>query len=163
MPTHTIDAAAYIIPTPEGLAYRLIDVREVQIPDDIGEALKPLTSGTAILRHRLALIAGEPIEADWSYYPVELARGTELERARLICGGAPRVLDEQGFPEREFVDEVSAREATSYEARLLELPEGAQVVQQFRVVYSDGQRLVEVSVLVKPAQRCKLRYRQAVE
>lgn len=159
---HVIDIAAYIAPSPEGISYRLLDVAEVQPPKEVAEVLGLPEGGTAVLRKRVALLAGEPIELDWSYYPVELSRGTDLARNRLIKGGAPRVLAEAGFPERDFADEVFARPATAEEAELFDLSDDAPVMAQFRVVYSDNERPVEVSLLAKPGQRVRLRYRQTV-
>jgi GntR family transcriptional regulator len=86
-------------------------------------------------------------------------RGSDLARPRRVRGGAPRVLAELGYPQRYFADAVSARMPTAEEASLLALPV-VPVIRQFRVIYSDADRPVEASVLVKGAHLYELLYRQ---
>jgi GntR family transcriptional regulator len=71
------------------------------------------------------------------------------------------VLAELGYPQRYFVDAVSARMPTTEEVDLLALPD-VPVIRQFRVVYSDDHRPVEVSVLVKGSHLYELLYRQPI-
>ncbi|MFI6507637.1 hypothetical protein ACIBCT_08540 [Streptosporangium sp. NPDC050855] len=51
---------------------------------------------------------------------------------------------------------------TTEEAELLELPLDVTVLRRFRVVHSDGERPVEVSVLAKGAHAYELRYRPTI-
>lgn len=155
----TVDAAAYYDPATQGVTYTLLDVAEVQAPADVAEALG---EERAVLRHRRTDRGGEPVELSWSYYPMSLVAGTPLTGRGKIPGGAPRVLAELGYPQREFVDRVSVRPPTTEEAEGLGIPRGVPVIRQFRVIYSDHERPVEVSVIVKPGHRYELQYRQAI-
>lgn len=159
----TVDVAGYFKPQPDGYAYRILKVAEVRPPADVARALDLPEDGVAVLRHRLTLHGGDPIDLHWSYYPVEIARGTELTEHRRIKGGAPRVLAELGYPESDFVDEVSVRPPTSEEMAILELPENVPVIRQFRILRAADGRVVEVSVLVKGGHLYSLRYRQRVQ
>ncbi|MER7505953.1 UTRA domain-containing protein [Nonomuraea pusilla] len=73
---------------------------------------------------------------------------------------ASAVLAELGFPQREFTDRVSSRMPTPEEVEHLDIPDGVSVLRQFRVVYSDDDRPIEVTILIKPGHLYELRYRQ---
>lgn len=105
---------------------------------------------------------GEPVELSWSYYPLSLVSETPLTRRGRIPGGVPRVLAELGYPEREFIDQISARPPTTEEAEELNMPAEVPVIRQFRVIYSYNARPVEVSVIIKPSHLYELRYRQVI-
>jgi GntR family transcriptional regulator len=157
-----VEAGPYFAPTPGGWSYDLLEVAEVGPPTDVARALSLPPGGVAVLRHRLMRYNGDPVELDWSYYPVEIAQGTKLTGGKKIRGGAPAVLAEQGFPQRDWVDEISVRPPTSEEIRQLELPAEVQVIRQFRTIFSDDGRVVEVSVLIKGGHLYSLKYHQPV-
>jgi GntR family transcriptional regulator len=154
-----VEVGAYFVPSPGGYSYELLETGAVQPPAEVAVALGTGPAGRALLRHRLLRHDGRPVEAGWSYYPLEIAAGSDLARPRRVRGGAPRVLAELGYPQRYFVDAVSARMPTAEEATLLSLPD-VPVIRQFRVIYSDDDRPVEASVLVKGAHLYELLYRQ---
>ena len=157
-----IDATAYIAPEPGRFRYRLVTVEEAVPPADVLEALELAAGATAISRSRILVHDDQPVELSASYYPAEIAAGTSLAKRTKIPGGAPRVLADLGFPQRSFVDRISARPPTVDEAETLELPEGTPVIRQLRTIYSDQQRPVEASVLIKGAHRYELLYRQEI-
>mgnify|MGYP001290366219 CR=1 FL=1 len=155
----TVDVAAYYDPATRGVTYTLLDVAEVQAPADVADALG---EERAVLRHRRTDRDGKPVELSWSYYPLSIVAGTPLTRRAKIRGGAPRVLADLGYPQRLFIDRVSARPPTTEEAEQLGIPQGVPVIRQLRVIYSDNKKPVEVSVIVKPGHLYELRYRQAI-
>lgn len=159
---HVFDTSAYKAPAPGAYDYKILDVTEVRPPGDVADLLGLPNDGVAVCRHRLTSYGGVPVELDRSYYPADIARGTPLEQARKIRGGAPRVLAEAGYSQREFVDQVSVRPPTTEEFTLLEMPESAHLLCQTRVIYSDNQRPVEVSLLAMPGHLYELRYRQPI-
>ncbi|MYU20790.1 GntR family transcriptional regulator [Streptomyces sp. SID8352] len=138
--------------------YRMLTVTEVKPPKQVRLALGLDEDGTAILRSRVGYLDDKPAELVHSYYPVELARGTRLEDPRLIPGGSPRLLDDLGFPTRSQDDVLGARPATTDEYLHLELPRDVPVIEVFRIVYSDDQKPIEVTLLAKPAHRFKMAY-----
>ncbi|MFI9388923.1 GntR family transcriptional regulator [Kutzneria sp. NPDC052558] len=156
-----VDAANYLEPMPRGYAYQLIDVSEARPPADAAQQLGLGADELAAMRHRLLLHDDEPVEISWSFYPLDLAKGTPLARRPRIRGGAPRVLAELGWPQQRFTDRVSARQPTTAELEQLDLPADVPVIRQLRTIYS-GDRPVEVSVLVKGAHRYELNYEQAI-
>lgn len=155
-----VDVGAYFPPSPGGYSYDDPEVSEVRPPVHVARAFGLDHDGVAVLRYRMTRYADEPVELCWSYYPIEIARGTKLTSPKRIKGGAPKVLAELGYPQRQMVDEVSARPPTSEELIALDLPAAMPVLQQFRVIFSDDDRPVEVSVIVKGGHLYSLRYRQ---
>lgn len=169
-----ITPASYMQPSEPGQPYRwvteatgrgqrgsnkILSVAEVSPPARVVQALGLDSDGVAVLRVRLGLLDDEPAEMTHSYYPADIARGTRLADRRKIPGGSPTLLTELGYPQREQVDEVAARMATTEEYELLEIPGDTPVLEVFRVVYSDDHRPVEVTVLVKPGHLFKMGYR----
>lgn len=158
-----VDVGTYLEPSPKGYSYDLLGVAEVQPPGEVAEAFDLPMDDVAIMRHRLMRHDETPVEVSWSYYPADLARGTDLAAHRKIRGGAPRVLAELGEPQAEFVDCLSSRMPTTEELEVLLLPVQVPVLRQFRIIYSRSGRPVEASVLVKGAHLYELKYRQRVQ
>ena len=156
-----IDASAYIDPGAGRFRYRLVGVEEGVPPADVIEALELDLGVAAVVRRRVLVHGEQPVELSTSFYPADLAAGTDLARPAKIRGGAPRVLADLGFPQRRFVDRILARPPTVEEVEMLELPEGTPVIRQLRTIYSE-RRPVEVSVLIKGAHLYELLYRQEI-
>ncbi len=157
-----VQVASYFAPSPTGYSYRLLDVTERQPPAEITHALNLTDDGRAVVRKRLLLHDGDPVELSSSYYPAEIATGSPLAGRSRISGGAPHVLATLGYPQRNFTDRLSARLPTTEELETLELPGDVPVIRQFRVIYSDQHRPVEASILIKGAHRYELLYQQAI-
>lgn len=157
-----IRAGAYFPPRPAGYAYRLLDVAEIVPPADVASTFRLPEGGTAILRRRLMAHNAEPVELSWSYYPLSVAAETALARRAKIPGGAPQVLADLGYPQRSFVDRLSARAPTTDELEALDLPDDVPVIRQFRIIYTDGDQPVEASILIKGAHRYELMYREPI-
>lgn len=151
-----VRVGTYFGPSPGGYSYRILGVtEEASVPAD---AAAGIGAATAVLRHRLMLHNGRAVELSWSYYPSDIATGTALARRPKIPGGAPRVLADLGYPQRRFVDRVSARMPTTEELEGLELPDDVPVIRQLRVVYSDDDRPVEVGIQIKGSNLYELEY-----
>lgn len=150
-----VQASAYLAPALKSFAYRLLRVAEVRSPVEVAQALG---EDMAVLRHRLLVHDGAPVELSWSYYPASLAVGSQLAGRGKIPDGAPKALADLGYPQREVVDRLSTRLPTTGELETLELPDDVPVIRQFRVVYSDDRRPVEASVLVKGGHLYELAY-----
>lgn len=160
---HTINVGPYFQPEPGGYSYTLLHVGTEHPPADVRQALSLDADGTAVLRKRLMHHADLPVEIDWSWYPHDIADGTPLIERKKMKGGAPRVLAEAGVPQRYFVDHVTSRPPTTEEIETLDLPESVSVTRQFRVIYTDGGRPVEVTLMIKGSHRYELAYRVEIE
>ena len=138
----------------------MVTVDTVTPPADIAQGLQLPPGADAISRSRILIHDEQPVELSASYYPADIAADSSLAKHAKIRGGAPQALSDLGFPQRSFVDRISARPPTVEEAETLDLPEGTPVIRQLRVIYSDNQRPVEASVLIKGAHLYELLYRQ---
>ncbi|MFD8385362.1 GntR family transcriptional regulator [Streptomyces sp. NPDC059679] len=170
----TMRPAAYMAPAAPGEPYRwiseaaaghqargssrLLEVAEVRPPADVAEALRLPEGGTALLRAQVLSLDDEPVELVKSYYPLELARGTAMMDRRKIKGGTPALLAELGYPPRLSVDKVSARVPTQEQYTVLGLPGNLPVLRTLRVVYSDGERPIEATVMAKAGHLYELQY-----
>ena len=81
-----------------------------------------------------------------------------MTERRRITGGTPTLLAELGHPPRLGVDRVSARMPTQEQCRALRLPGNLPVLRTLRIVYSDDQRPIEASVLVKAGHLYEVQY-----
>lgn len=140
----------------------LLDVAAVIPPAEVAAALELGEGEQALLRKLILTLDGEPTELTRSYYPLGLCEGTPMMDKRRIKGGTPALLNSMGFPPREFIDDVAAEIPTEEEAVALELPKGMPVLVAFRVVYSDGRRPIEATLMTKAAHRYRMRYRMQV-
>ncbi|MFD0211092.1 GntR family transcriptional regulator [Streptomyces hirsutus] len=169
----TVRPAASMAPADPGKPYRwlteaarlgtqahstLLDVIETRPPADVASALGLDDTETAVLRHQVLSIDDEPVELVKSYYPLHLARGTAITAKRKIKGGTPALLAQLGFPPRLSVDRVSARVPTQEQYQALHLPSDLPVLRTLRVVYSDEERPVEATVMVKAGHLYELQY-----
>lgn len=166
--------AAYFAPVEPGEPYRwiaeaqrrgmtaesvLLHVAEVVPPLSVAKALGIASDGTAVLRRQLLKLNGEPAELVESYYPVELAAGTAITERKKVKGGVPTLLAGMGYPFRRAVDRVSARTPTADQGVYLKMPVGElPVLRTFRTVYSDDDRVIEVTVMAKAGHLYELEY-----
>lgn len=137
---------------------QLLDVAEVRPPADVAAALGLTEDGTAVMRRQVLSHDGDPVELVTSYYPLDLAAGTAMSARRKIPGGTPALLTQMGYPPRRTVDRVSARVPTQDQYEALRLPSDLPVLRTLRVVYSDDERPIEVTVMAKAGHLYELRY-----
>lgn len=154
--TAVVDVGPYLEPSAAaGVTYEILAVEQTSPPAEVAAVFN---EQQAVLRKRLLVQDGEPAELNWAWYPASIAGATRLAQKAKLRGGAPRALADLGFPQRRMVDQVSARLPTSEEFVALRLTDGIPVLRQFRVIYSDGDRPVEVAVMVKAGHLFELRY-----
>lgn len=124
-----------------------LEVVEVVPSDEIAELLG-LEPGVATVRRSRVMLDEEddetPIETAASYFPLEIARGTELAAPAKLKGATPTVLARLGLPPRYCREWIEARMPTAAETEILRLPPGTPVIRLLRVVFTDGDRPVEV-------------------
>jgi GntR family transcriptional regulator len=121
-----------------------------------------LAEGQPVTRTRYLLTAdGRPVQLATSYEPAEVTAGTVVaspEEGPLAGRGVPERMRAIGVTVDQLVEDVSVRPAASVEAAALGIQAGATVL----VVTGEhraGQRVVETSEIVIPADRFTLRYR----
>lgn len=109
------------------------EVTEATPPPEVAEALRLQPSTTAVVRRRTMLLDGAPVELTDSWYPADIASGTQLAEPRRIKGGAVTFLAELGWVAAESLEDITFRPATGDEAEALGLLAGAPVIVLFRI------------------------------
>lgn len=138
--------------------HQLREVAETLPSVEVARALGISNRDAVVVRRRLVLLDGEPVELADSYYPASLARGTGLAAPGKIRGGAVALLAQLGHVPRHIQEEVHARLATSAERNLLALADGEWVLILVRQVADQDGVPVEASVMTMVARGRSLRY-----
>jgi GntR family transcriptional regulator len=138
---------------------RLLEVGQVPAPLEVAERLQ-LEEGTpVVVRRRVFLVNGAPVQLGDSYYPLELAAGTRLELPQRITGGAHAVIEDQlGRHVARFVEDLTARLPTTAEARQLATDARGPVVRVLRTVYDEAGAPLEVIDQLMTAEHHEFRY-----
>lgn len=142
-------------------ATRQLEIAEVVPPDDVADALGLAVGERAVRRGRVMVdkANGQPVEIVASYFPVEIARDTPLDRPIAVKGSALSVLKDLGYPPRHPANEwVEGRMPTADESRILQLPPGTPILRLLRVTRTDNARPIEVLDMVFGADRYRLEY-----
>lgn len=159
------DSIAYVAPRSHGQTdawteeaqqrggQRLAEVTEVDPPEAVANALGLAAGEKSVVRRRIILLDGAPIELADSYYPPSIARGTGLAEKRKIKGGAPTLLAELGYRARHVSEDLNFREADEVEREALALPDGANVLTLLRTTSAEDGSPFEVQLMVMKAPR----------
>lgn len=151
------DSAAYLAPREGPDAWsaatadrhgtqQILGVETVLPPQRIADALQLGRSERAVVRRRLMLIDGKPVEIANSWYPEILAAGTPLADPQKIKGGAPAAIARLGLTLAYADEEVELESTpTPEEASLLRVPADVRVVRLFRTAYTSQDMPVEVT------------------
>ncbi|MFJ5142748.1 UTRA domain-containing protein [Streptomyces sp. NPDC088707] len=139
-------------------AQELLAVQEVEGPSVVREFLQIEPGQLTVVRRRLILLDGAPIELADSYYPPSVARGTALATKGKIRGGAISLLATLGFiPEDGPLEDVAAAIAAPDQCAALQLKPGTPVLVLTRFTRSTANEPIEVSVMTMTRH---LQYRQ---
>ena len=139
---------------------QLIAVDTVVPDDEVRAALRLESGQQVVMRRRLILADGQPVEIAASYYPATIAVGTALAENKKIRGGAVRVLLEAGHPLEESVERVTAERPTAEDVALLEVDAAEPVIVIRRVSAPVGEAPAEYAVNRMVASRVEpLEYR----
>lgn len=133
-------------------------VGEVDPPDDVADNLRLPDAAKAVVRRRVMLLDDDPVELADTYYPADLVRGTRITDARKVPRGGRAVLADLGYPPRRALEVVYTRMPTPDEARALRLSAGTPVFRVVRTVLSDGDRPIEVDVMILGGDRNRLEF-----
>lgn len=138
-------------------AQRVVAAGEVGAPPEVAAGLGVAEGEGVVVRRRVMLLDGTPVELTDTYYPVDVARGTPLAGKAKIRGGAVTYLASQGYEPRRVHEEVYARLAAPEECEALQLDAGEPVLCMLRVT-EGAARAYQVDVSVFRAAGQRLRY-----
>lgn len=130
-----------------------IDVAIVTPPHDVAERLKLAADALAVVRRRVRSLDGEPYFINDSYFPLDLASGTEIMNPTDIARGASTVLAERGYHQARALDEIYVRMPTPDEVHRLNLGPGTPVAMHVITGFTDDGQPVRVAVNILPGDR----------
>lgn len=141
---------------------QLLAVEETAAPAEVAERLGAATGSPVIVRKRLFVIDGEPMQFCDGYYPAALFRGTAVAEPRRIRGGVHSLIEDPDGPIRRrvtrFVEDLDVRLPAPSESEALAIPEGVPVVRVLRTAYDVNDEAVEVLDSLVPTDRFAFRY-----
>lgn len=136
-------------------------VSRVQASPEVAAALGVPEGADVYARARLVKEGDQPTHTLTSYYRPEHVEGTRLvdpTPGPAGRGGGYRVLYDAGYEIDHMKEELSARAATSDEAKVLQLPPGEPVVELHRTTYTASGTVVEFAIGVHVASRFAWEY-----
>lgn len=137
---------------------RIVQAGEVSAPPEVATLLSIGNGADVVVRQRIIYFDDQPTELTDTYYPVDVARGTQLEGTAKIRGGAVTLLAELGYTAHRVREEVSARMPTQAERQVLVLADTEPVLCMTRVTLGADGRPFQVDVSAFPASGQRLRY-----
>jgi GntR family transcriptional regulator len=136
----------------------ITELATVPAPADVAERLDIAADAPAVVRRRVLRADGVPVQLSDSYYPADLAAGTELAEPARIPGGTVAALERLGVEIDRFRDELHLRMPSPRESRALRLGKGVPVVRILRTTYATDSRPVEVADQILAGDRYVLCY-----
>lgn len=135
-----------------------VTVDQVSAPADVAERLGAEEGATVLVRRRVMFGDDEPVQMAASYFPLDIAAGSQLAEVDTGPGGAYSRLADLGHAPALFTEDVDVRPPTEDEARALRMAEDQRVYEIIRTAETATGRTVEVNVIVLPAHQWRLRF-----
>jgi GntR family transcriptional regulator len=133
---------------------RLLDASIVEPPDSVRAALRLQPREKVVVRSRLMLLDGRPVEIATSYYPAAIAAGTPLAESGKIPGGAIGALAALGHAPAEVSELVTARWPDAEEADVLQVDAHEPLLVLTRTNLDSTGRPVEYAINRMVARHC---------
>jgi GntR family transcriptional regulator len=133
----------------------------VQAPAEVARKLGITEGDLVILRRSRQHIDGKPWCLVISYYPMDIARGTELETARRLSAGSSQVLAHLHHEVIRYTDSISARMPDPIELGFFRSSGIVPVIIVSRTAY-DRRRAVRLTRYIFRADQVELGHEQPV-
>jgi DNA-binding GntR family transcriptional regulator len=130
-----------------------IDVAMVAAPDDVRRRMGLDVGEFVVRRNRLRFIDGEAHQLNVSYYPRDVAEGTEIMTPQDITRGANQVLADRGHAQVEAFDEIWIRMPYPDETDSLRILPGTPVAEHIITGFTAEGRVVRMVRVVLPGDR----------
>lgn len=135
-------------------------------PREVASALGLHHSAKALRRHRAMWAGRDPqdlaegfvVQLATSWFPLDIAGGTQLEDVDTGPGGSKSRLADLGHAQRRVQESIEIRFPTPDEAQVLGIPDDRQVYELIHHASTAEGRVVEVAVHVMPANIWRFSY-----
>ncbi len=142
---------------------RILFAGEVKAPAEVADALGVQQTHPVIMRRRLILLDGTPVELADSYWPLAVAADTALASPDKVKGGAPTLLANLGYEPASVTENVRTRPATPEELEALAMADATEwVLTLCRTITDGSNHPYEVFVSVTPGRFGQLNYSMKV-
>jgi GntR family transcriptional regulator len=121
----------------------------------VAEKLEIKAGDLVVVRRRSAAIGEVPWMMMASYFPMDIAADTPLEQAGDITVGSIKLLEDLGYPQAGFIDEIGARMPSAREFSFFGLSTGTPVVVVNRTAYTQ-ERPIRMTRYIYRADRVRL-------
>ena len=139
-------------------AGQTFEMRIVPASEAVASRLRVAEQSLVVQRRCIRTVDARPSSVQDSYYPYDIADGTEILSPNDVKRGIIAVLAEEGHVEVGYVDEIRPRmPPQDDERRLLQLGPGVPVLDQIRTAYT-AQRPVRLTWNVWAADGIRLVY-----
>jgi GntR family transcriptional regulator len=113
------------------------EMRIVPASEAVASRLQVAENDLVVLRRCVRTVDGKPSSVQDSYYPYDIAEGTEILSPNDVERGIIAVLASAGHVEIGYVDEITPRmPPTDEENRLLQLGPGVPILDQVRTAFT---------------------------
>jgi GntR family transcriptional regulator len=137
----------------------MLELGMAAAPPRVAELLQvPQGGETVLIRKRKMLANNIATQIAVSYFPREIAEGTQLEQVDTGIGGSKSRLAELGFEQVNARESITVRRSTSEEQALLRLTEDQSVMEILHVARTEEGRAVEVTIHTMPTHQWVLNY-----
>jgi GntR family transcriptional regulator len=130
-----------------------IDVSVVSAPPLVAQRLDIEPGSPVVVRKRVRSLDGEPFNINDTYYPYELAQGTEIMSPEDIPRGSNFVLEDHGYVEVRAVDEIYVRMPQPDEVQRLRLSPGTPVAAHYATGYTANDEPIRCDLFILPGDR----------
>ena len=131
---------------------------QVPAPAEVAGRLGVEQGATVLVRRRVMSANDIPVQLAASYFPLDIADGTQLAEADTGPGGAYSRLADLGHAPAAFTEDIDVRRPTDDEAHALRMGEDQRVYEIVRTAETAAGRIVEVNVIVLPVHQWRLRF-----
>jgi GntR family transcriptional regulator len=141
-----------------GLRQMAIEDVEVYTADAPGDVESILGVSRVVVRSRVYLVEGRPVQSSVSYLPAELVAGSPITRPDTGPGGTFARLRDLGHEPVNFIERVRCRMPRPNERKRLHLDVGQPVIEIRRTAATEDGRPVEVNDMVLVAEAYVLQW-----
>ena len=141
--------------TPE---VQVLQVEPIEGDSNVLKRLGLRSGSKVLIRRRLYLVDGHPVEIASSYLPWALVKGTPIAETDPGPGGIYARLEDRGFRLEHFAEEISTRMPSPEETAALRLSSGVPVFSLVRTAYDSNEKALEVCDTVMAGDAFVLAY-----
>lgn len=134
-------------------------VGEVTAPQAVADLLDLDEGDPVIVRPRVMLADGDRVQLADSYYPLDLASGTDLARQAPVKGGAAGAFERAGLTLHECQEDLDFPLPDADVVARLGVDDDVRVLRLTRTLYATSGRPVAVDVMTLRPERHRLTYR----